>query len=49
MAEDVAAQTTAKSLGPSILEKQWTEGMLEAIFQYSCLMQPSCLHRNDKP
>lgn len=40
MAEDVAVQMIAKSLGPSILEKQGTEGMLEAIFQYSSLMQP---------
>lgn len=44
MAEDVVVQMIAKNLGPSIVEKQGTEGMLEAIFPYSSLMQCSCLH-----
>lgn len=46
MAEDVVVRMIAKHLGPSIVEKQGTGGMLEAIFLYSSLMQHSCLHRN---
>lgn len=49
MDEVVAVQAIAKGLGPSALEKQGKEGVLEANFQYSSLMQLSCLHRNNKP
>lgn len=49
MAEDVVVQTIMKSLGPSVLEYQGMEWIFEAIYQYSSLTQPSCLHRNDKP
>ena len=38
-----------KSLGPFILEKQGTEGVLDTVFRYSSLIQPSYLHRHDKP